>query len=210
VTTVGRLRGSAAIERVRRERVLAILRKLEPDRVDGIVEELRIAGIGITEITLDSEDALGAIARLARTQPEILVAAGTVRTVDDAESAIDAGAELCIAPTCSAEVVERCLALGVPVVPGAFTPTEIETAWLLGASLVKLFPGASVGPQYVRDVQAPLADVPLVVTGGIDASNAGAFLHAGAVAVGAGSFLTRANDVTAAARALLTAAEAQG
>jgi 2-dehydro-3-deoxyphosphogluconate aldolase/(4S)-4-hydroxy-2-oxoglutarate aldolase len=99
-------------------------------------------------------------------------------------------------------MVDRCRALGVPAIPGALTPTEIEAAARLGAELVKLFPGSFVGPRYVREVLAPLVGVELIVTGGVDLSNAGAFIEAGAVAVGVGSALTGAPDVESRARRL--------
>ncbi len=83
----------------------------------------------------------------------------------------------------------RAAALGIPAIPGALTPSEVEHAWAAGAALVKLFPASLGGPRYVRDLLAPLADVPLLVTGGVDAGNARAFLDAGAVAVGIGSAL---------------------
>ncbi|MGZ8695636.1 MAG: bifunctional 4-hydroxy-2-oxoglutarate aldolase/2-dehydro-3-deoxy-phosphogluconate aldolase, partial [Gaiellaceae bacterium] len=131
--------------------------------------------------------------------------AGRVRRPELGGPAGAAGAAACVAPARGPEVVERCLDRGVPVVPGALTPTEVERAWSLGAALVKLFPGSAVGPEYLRELLAPLADVPLIVTGGIDATNARAFLDAGAVAVGAGSSLTAAADVEAAARELVAA-----
>ena len=86
-----------------------------------------------------------------------------------------------------------CVARDVPVVPGALTPTEIETAWRCGASMVKVFPAGLGGPEYLRSVLSPLADVPLLATGGVTADNASGFLTAGAVAVGADS--SRARDV---------------
>ena len=98
--------------------------------------------------------------------------AGTVLTTDDVERAVAAGAEACVGPTFVPEVVERCLELDVPAIPGALTPTEIAAAWKAGAALVKLFPAATLGPRYVRDLLGPLADAPLLATGGIDAGNA--------------------------------------
>ena len=194
---------SDAVERIRRERVVAVLRRVpEPDRV---VDELVEGGIGIVEVTLDSDGALAAIERL-RARGDVVVAAGTVRTAADVDAAVSVGAEVCVAPALVPEMVERCRVLGVAAVPGAFTPTEVERAWSSGASLVKLFPATLGGPRYIRELLAPLSDVPLLVTGGIDASNARAFLDAGAVAVGAGSSLTRAADVRAAARELVAAA----
>jgi 2-dehydro-3-deoxyphosphogluconate aldolase / (4S)-4-hydroxy-2-oxoglutarate aldolase len=190
------------VDRIRSERLVAILRRV-PDP-DGVVDALARAGLGVIEITLDADDALEVIARLRR-RGDVSVIAGTVRRPDQIAPAVEAGAEACVSPGLVAEVVERCRDLGVPVVPGALTPTEVEHAWSLGAALVKLFPGNAVGPGYVRELLAPLADVPLIVTGGVDAGNARAFLEAGAVAVGAGSALTGAADVEAEARRLVAA-----
>ena len=173
-----------------------------PD-VDARVAMLADAGVGVVEITLDSDDALGAIER-ARGRGDVSVLAGTVRTSAQVDAAVAAGAEAVVGPGTVPEVLERAGEVGVPVVPGALTPSEIEQAWAAGAALVKLFPGALGGPRYVRDVLAPLADVPLIVTGGIDVSNARAFLDAGAVAVGIGSAL--GNDAAAIAAALAAVA----
>jgi 2-dehydro-3-deoxyphosphogluconate aldolase / (4S)-4-hydroxy-2-oxoglutarate aldolase len=193
---------TTALDRIRAERVVAILRRV-PD-VDSIVDALVTAGIRIVEITLDSDGALATIERL-RTRQEATVLAGTVRTPADVDAAAAAGAEACAAPALVPEMVERCHDLGVPAIPGVLTPSEIEAARALGADLVKLFPGSLVGPGYVRDVLAPLAGVELLVTGGVDASNTRTFLDAGAVAVGVGSALTGCEDVQSEARSLLAA-----
>jgi len=176
----------AAIERIRAERLVAVLRRL-PD-VDARVSALADAGFGVVEITLDDPDAPGAIER-ARSRGDVTVLAGTVRRADQVDLAATAGAEAVVSPGFVREVVERAAALGVPAVPGALTPTEVEAAWRGGAALVKLFPGSLGGPGYVRELLAPLAEIPLLVTGGIDSRNARAFLDAGAIAVGAGSAL---------------------
>jgi 2-dehydro-3-deoxyphosphogluconate aldolase/(4S)-4-hydroxy-2-oxoglutarate aldolase len=190
------------LDRIRAERVVAVLRRAsEPERV---VDALSAAGIRIVEITLDSDDPFGTIERL-RARGDVTVLAGTVRTAREAEAAAAAGAEACVAPTLVPAMVERCRELGVPAIPGALTPSEIEAARALGAELIKLFPGTLGGPKYVRDVLAPLADVELLVTGGVDADNAGAFIAAGAVAVGVGSSLTGAADIQAEARRLVAA-----
>lgn len=188
------------VERIRAERLVAVLRRV--DDVDRVAGELVEAGIGVLEVTLDSDGALDAIARL-RDRGDVAVLAGTVRTAADAAAAIAAGAEACVGPVFVPAVLEQCHALGVPAIPGALTPSEIEAAWRAGAALVKVFPGSLGGPRYVRELAAPLHDVPLIVTGGVDASNAAEFLAAGAVAVGVGSSLTRAADISAAARALV-------
>jgi 2-dehydro-3-deoxyphosphogluconate aldolase/(4S)-4-hydroxy-2-oxoglutarate aldolase len=156
--------------------------------VDSRVARLAAAGVRVVEITLDGDDALGAIER-ARARGGLTVLAGTVREAEQVDAAVAVGAEGIVTPTLSLPVLERAAALGVPAIPGALTPTEIETAWRAGAALVKLFPAGLGGPRYVRDVLAPLADVPLLATGGVDAGSARAFLDAGAVAVGVGSGL---------------------
>jgi 2-dehydro-3-deoxyphosphogluconate aldolase/(4S)-4-hydroxy-2-oxoglutarate aldolase len=176
----------AAVERIRSERLVAILRRV-PD-VDARVSALADAGFGVVEITLDDPDAPAAIER-ARSRGDVTVLAGTVRRAEQVDLAATAGAEAVVSPGFVREVVDRAAELGVPAVPGALTPTEVEAAWLAGAALVKLFPGSVGGPSYVRELLAPLADVPLLVTGGIDSRNARAFLDAGAAAVGAGSAL---------------------
>ena len=175
-----------AVERIRSERLVAIVRRV-PD-VDGRVSALADGGFGVVEITLDDPAAPAAIER-ARSRGDVTVLAGTVRRAEDVDVAASAGAEAVVSPGFVREVVERAAELGLPAVPGALTPTEVEAAWLAGAALVKLFPGSLGGPAYVRELLAPLADVPLLVTGGIDSTNARAFLDAGAVAVGAGSAL---------------------
>jgi 2-dehydro-3-deoxyphosphogluconate aldolase / (4S)-4-hydroxy-2-oxoglutarate aldolase len=192
-----------ALDRIRAERVVAVLRRVP--EVDSVVEGLLAGGIRITEITLDSDDALATIEQL-RARGDLTVLAGTVRTPQEAEAAVAAGAEACVAPALVPEMVERCRGLGVPAVPGALTPSELEAARALGAELVKLFPGSLVGPAYVRDVLAPLTGVELIVTGGVDLSNARAFIEAGAVAVGVGSALTSAADVETQARKLVAQA----
>ena len=176
----------SAVDAIRTARLVAILRHTAD--VDAQVARLAAAGVLVVEITLDSDDALGAIER-ARGRGDVTVLAGTAREPAQVGAAVSAGAEAIVAPSLSAAVLERAAALGVPAIPGALTPTEIETAWRAGAAQVKLFPARLGGPRYVQDVLAPLRDGPLVATGGVDATNARAFLDAGAVAVGVGSAL---------------------
>ena len=195
----------SVLDRIREERAVAVLRDV-PD-VDGVVDALVAGGIRIVEVTLDSPDALAAL-RGVGARGDVTVLAGTVRRPGQVDEAVRAGAEACVAPAFVPAVVERCLELGVAAVPGALTPSEVEAAWEGGAALVKLFPGSLGGPRYVRELLAPLSDVPLLVSGGIDARNAAAFLEAGAVAVGAGSSLVGAENVEAAARQLVDAVRA--
>ena len=192
----------SAIERIVERRLVAVLRRVRD--VQSVVDALVDGGVAVVEVTMDSDDAPGWIGRL-RARGDLTVLAGTVRTVADAEAAVGAGAEACVAPATVPAVVRRCHELGVPMIPGALTPSEVEAALALGAPLVKIFPGNAVSPGYINTLLAPLADARLMVTGGIDAANARSFLDAGAVAVGAASLLTGAADVEAAARELVRA-----
>ncbi len=190
----------AVVARVREARAIALLRRVAG--AERVAHELAEAGVEVVEITLDSDDALTVITQL-RERGDIAVLAGTVRTADEARAAVNAGAEALVSPVLAPAVAAVGTELRVPVVAGALTPTEIETAWRAGAALVKLFPARLGGPAYVADVLKPLPDVPLVCTGGVTAENAGAYLAAGAVAV-AVSFRD-ADDVAAEAARLLAA-----
>jgi 2-dehydro-3-deoxyphosphogluconate aldolase/(4S)-4-hydroxy-2-oxoglutarate aldolase len=190
------------IERILAERLVVLLRAVAD--ADRLIGELAHVGVGVIEITMDSPGAEVAIAS-ARERGDVSIVAGTVRTPEQAERAAAAGAEACVAPVYTADVVTRSLELGLPVIPAALTPSEIETAFRAGAALVKLFPAEAFGPGYVRHVLAPLADVPILASGGIDAGNARAYLDAGARAVALGSSVTKAADPAEAARTAVAA-----
>jgi len=177
-------------------RVIAIGRGLPPDRLVPIAEGLAGGGVRAFEITLDSPNALVAIERLtAHFDPdELIVGAGTVMTVDAARAAIDAGARFIVMPHTDVALIETALDLGIPAFPGAFTPTEVLLAWRAGAAAVKLFPASAVGPSFVRELRGPLPEVPLIPTGGVTVETAPAFIAAGAVAIGIGSWLTGGGD----------------
>jgi 2-dehydro-3-deoxyphosphogluconate aldolase / (4S)-4-hydroxy-2-oxoglutarate aldolase len=203
-----RLRASSVAEVIRQERAVAILRRLPERAIDPTVEALLAGGFAAVEVTVDSEDALGAIARW-RSRGRSLVGAGTVRHVDQVDPAVEAGAHFLVAPTYNEAVVERSLELAVPCIPGALSPSEIDRAWQQGATFVKLFPGGVVGPAYLRAVLAPLKDVEIVVTGGVDASTARAFPDAGAAGVAVSTAQLRQDDgpeaIEAATRELFAA-----
>jgi 2-dehydro-3-deoxyphosphogluconate aldolase/(4S)-4-hydroxy-2-oxoglutarate aldolase len=160
---------------------VAVLRGV--DDVPGVVDALVEVGLTAVEVTLDSATALGDLATLAA-RSDVSVLAGTVRTPEQVDAAVDAGAAAVVCPAFSDAVVARAHHHALPVVPAALTPTEIEAAWRAGAAMVKLFPARLGGPQYVADVLKPLPDVPLLCTGGVTAENAADYLGAGATAVG--------------------------
>ena len=142
------------------------------------------------EITLTVPDALEVIREVARDLGgEILLGAGTVLDPETARAAILAGAEYVVAPTVNFDVIRMCRRYDKVVMPGAFTPTEVLAAWEAGADVVKVFPADVGGPNYLKALLAPLPQVRLMPTGGVDLDNAAAFLKAGACCLGVGSSL---------------------
>jgi 2-dehydro-3-deoxyphosphogluconate aldolase/(4S)-4-hydroxy-2-oxoglutarate aldolase len=169
---------------------IAIVRLNDLSEALAIAEALLDGGIFTLEFTLTNPEALGAVEKVrAQLGDRAVVGAGTVLDARNARAAVLSGAQFLVSPTVEPEVIACGLEMGVPVVPGALTPTEILTAHRLGAELIKLFPARGLGPAYVRDVLAPLPDVRLVPTGGVSVENCGEFLRAGAYTVGLGSNL---------------------
>jgi 2-dehydro-3-deoxyphosphogluconate aldolase / (4S)-4-hydroxy-2-oxoglutarate aldolase len=202
------LRVSDVAAAIRGRRLIAVLRRIEPrDRLLALVDQLTADGIGIFEITFDSTHGSADLAAVReRIAGHGWVGAGTIRTTDDLKAAIDAGAAFGVSPVFDRDVLAAAMAGGLPFVPGAYSPTEIDLAWRGGATFVKLFPGSSLGPSHVRELHGPLPEIETIVTGGVDASSASAYLDAGAVAVGIGSALMR---MSSAERRDLVAAIAQ-
>ncbi len=193
------------LEELNRVRIVAIFRGNYAGRWQEYTSALLAGGINIMEIALNSPDALQGLQELRRTYgSQILLGVGTALTATDAETAIDAGAQFVIAPDTDESVIAVCLRRNIPVIPGAFTPTEIKRAYQLGAAMVKLFPAQS--PSYIRAVRGPLSHIPLMATGGVTIENAGDYLKAGASALGMGSELTSPRfspeEVTSRARQL--------
>jgi 2-dehydro-3-deoxyphosphogluconate aldolase / (4S)-4-hydroxy-2-oxoglutarate aldolase len=179
----------AFLERLAAVPVMAILRASDAGRFLEVGRVLYEAGVRAIEVTLTSRGALEALGRLrGELAGDGVLGVGTVRSPGDAEAAVEAGAAYLVAPDFRSEVVAWAVERGVPVVPGALTPTEVAAAWAAGATAVKVFPVSAVGgPAYLKAVRAPLPEVPLVPTGGVGIDDIGAYLAAGAVAVGIGS-----------------------
>lgn len=206
--TAAALRHSPVAELIRSTRLIAILRRIEPQaRLLELVASLAADGVRVFEVTFDAPSAaddLTAIReRLGPVAGDAVVGAGTVRTLAALDRAVDAGAAFVVAPDLDPAIVDGALQRAVPVVPGAYSPTEIAQAWDRGATFVKLFPASSLGPTHARELRGPFPDIELIATGGIDAASARAFLDAGCVAVGVGSALVGAD--AAERRAIVTA-----
>jgi 2-dehydro-3-deoxyphosphogluconate aldolase/(4S)-4-hydroxy-2-oxoglutarate aldolase len=178
-------------------------------------EAVLAGGISIFEITMTVPDALGAIRALnERFGDRVLVGAGTVLSAEDARRCVEAGARFIVSPGLDLPTIEAAHAAGVPVMPGALTPTEVISAWKAGAEMVKIFPASAMGgPKYLKALKGPLPQVKLLPTGGVNENTAGEYIAAGAVALGVGSELVdmaalKAGDdatITARARALVAA-----
>jgi 2-dehydro-3-deoxyphosphogluconate aldolase / (4S)-4-hydroxy-2-oxoglutarate aldolase len=170
-------------------RVLAIFRAKASTHFVAAAQALAANGVRALEFTLTTDGALDALRQLRTETPDLLAGAGTVITPEDASDAVAAGAQFLVAPCTRIDTLQRAAELGVPMIAGATTPSEIVTAHQHGSELVKLFPSA-VGPAYVKAIRDPLPHIDLVVTGGVALDAIPGFLAAGAFAVGLGSPLT--------------------
>lgn len=181
----------SAFDMIGKQGVIAIVRgQYSIDQLAEIGETLAAEGVTILEITLNTSNALAAIEQLGKGfKDSLLVGAGTVRTAEQLERAMNAGARFTVAPNFDRESVDLALENDFLHVPGVFTATEAETAARAGCRLLKLFPSAMFGPAYLKALLAPLDDMRFVPTGGISADNIGGYRKAGAFACGIGSAL---------------------
>jgi 2-dehydro-3-deoxyphosphogluconate aldolase/(4S)-4-hydroxy-2-oxoglutarate aldolase len=172
---------------LRNRKMLAIIRADGPDRALDCIRTLIEAGITALEVSLTTPGAVEAIAK-ARSEydPSILIGAGTVITPAQADEVAAARAGFVVTPAIT-QGTHRSIQLGLPVLCGALTPTELVAALDLGATAVKIFPAKLHGPGYFKELRAPFPDAPLIAVGGVDAKSAPEYLAAGAVAVGVGS-----------------------
>jgi 2-dehydro-3-deoxyphosphogluconate aldolase / (4S)-4-hydroxy-2-oxoglutarate aldolase len=195
--TTRSIHGRAAVVRAVEDcGVVAIIRIQDTARVAAVVKALGAGGVRAIEITMTVPGAVDAIRSVAATLPDdILLGAGTVLDAATADKVIDAGAQFVVAPTFSPDTIRACHARDVAVMPGCFTPTEMLTAWQIGADMIKVFPATTLGPGYLKDVRAPLPQLKLMPTGGVTPENAGDWIRAGAAALGIGSALVDSKAV---------------
>lgn len=182
---------SDVAQRVRETGLIAIIRgKFSRDQVVGIAETLLAHQIPVMEVTLNTTGALESIRQLrAQFGDRLVVGAGTVRTADQFAAALAAGAQFTVAPNLDLATAQAAQQQNILHLPGVFTPTEAQTAFVAGCRMVKLFPSEIVGPRYIKAIRAPLDDIEIVPTGGISADNIGEYIKAGIVAAGIGSAL---------------------
>jgi 2-dehydro-3-deoxyphosphogluconate aldolase/(4S)-4-hydroxy-2-oxoglutarate aldolase len=179
-----------ALNRITSCGVVAIVRMDDAAGLGQVARAIKDGGVDVIEFTMTTPGALDIIAKCtAEFGDSVLLGAGTVLDPETARAAILAGARFLVAPTFSAAVIDLAHRYEVAAMPGVLTPTEMLAAWEAGADLLKVFPATAMGPQYFRDVLAPLPYLRMVPTGGVSLENTGDFIKAGAVAVAVGSNL---------------------
>jgi 2-dehydro-3-deoxyphosphogluconate aldolase/(4S)-4-hydroxy-2-oxoglutarate aldolase len=174
------------LDRITDGGVIAILRGVNAADAVAVADAVVDAGVTALEITADTPNAMSSIEAISDRVDDALVGAGTVLDAETARAAQLAGAEFLVTPTVNRNVIRTANRYGTPIAVGAYTPTEALEAYQAGADAVKVFPAKTGGPDHVAAIGGPLPQIPLVPTGGVSAENAGAYVRAGAVAVGVG------------------------
>ena len=191
--TIASARRTGIAQQIEQIGVVAVIRLRDPGKLRAVVDALADGGVRVLEVTMTVPGAIDLIRQLAPSLPQgFLLGAGTVTDADTARAVIDAGATFVVGPVFRRDVIAMCHERDVPALPGCFSPTEILDAHEAGADIVKVFPATMLGPQFIRDVRAPMPQLKLMPTGGVTLDNAGDWIRAGAVAVGVGSALVDA------------------
>jgi 2-dehydro-3-deoxyphosphogluconate aldolase/(4S)-4-hydroxy-2-oxoglutarate aldolase len=186
------------LEWIEQTRIIAIVRGVEEQHISELAQALLDGGIRAMEITLNTAGALEMIAKLQQQFGDhMFIGAGTVLDIDDATKAVQAGASYLVTPNTDEEVIRYAAQQGVPVYPGAMTPTEIVKAWKAGATAVKIFPGASLGLGYIKELQGPLNHIPMLAVGGVNEENIPQFMQAGCYGFGIGGSLVNLKEIAA-------------
>lgn len=178
------------MEMIMSEGIVAIMRADSSEQLLAAADAIRAGGLHVIEVTMTTPGALDIVREATHAYGSaVAFGVGSVLDAETARAAILAGAHFVVSPTLSPKTVEMCRRYSVPVIPGALSPTEILTAWEMGADAVKVFPASLGGPAYIKDIKAPLPQIRLVAVGGVDSSNTSDFIRAEADAVGVGSAL---------------------
>ena len=179
-----------ALDIIAESKIVAIVRLDDLSTAKNITDALTAGGIRAIEFTLTNAAAVPTISEIVKlVDKSVAIGAGSVIDAAQVRAVADAGAQFVVSPVCKYEVIDACLSLDLPTMPGAFTPSEIQQAWEWGASVVKVFPANHLGKRYIKDVMAPLPHLRLMPTGGINHANMREFLDFGAFALGVGSSL---------------------
>lgn len=204
------------LNRILDKKAIAVIRMADSSKLIRVIEAILEGGVECVEITMTVPDAIQVIRDVSGAiGDQALIGAGTVLDGETAQQTINAGAQFVVGPIFNPEVVQLVHEHDRVVIPGAFSPGEIVTAWETGADVVKIFPATVLGPKYIKDIRAPLPHIRLCPTGGVTVDNAGEWIKAGAACVGIGSDLldkqaiadNRFDILTERARRMLTSIE---
>ncbi len=181
------------LECLEQQRVIAVIRAPSYRLGLQMAKAVAAGGIKLIEITADSDRAWDLIPELQQELPDCVIGTGTILTNEQWSDAISSGAQFMFSPHVDVGLIGKSRSIGIPMIPGAFSPTEIVTAWQAGAASVKVFPIQSLGgADYIRAICSPLGQIPLIPTGGVNLLNAKDLIGAGAIAVGlAGSLFPK-------------------
>lgn len=178
------------LQQIKKTRLIAIARGVKREQIVPAAEALLQGGITVMEVTLNTPDALMMIQDLQeRLGDRMYIGAGTVLDSDDAQEAVRAGASFLVTPNTDEDVIRYAAEEGIPIFPGAMTPTEIVRAWKAGATAIKIFPSSGLGLPYLKELMAPLDRIPMIAVGGIREDNVRDYLDIGCYAVGVGGSL---------------------
>jgi 2-dehydro-3-deoxyphosphogluconate aldolase/(4S)-4-hydroxy-2-oxoglutarate aldolase len=169
---------------------IAVVRASQREQGYQMAKAVAAGGMQLIEVTWDSDQSADLIGQLRSELPACTIGTGTLLNLENLRQAIAVGAQFIFTPHIDTAMIQAAVQLGVPIVPGALSPTEIVSAWSIGASCVKVFPVQAVGgASYIKSLQGPLSHIPLIPTGGVTVENAKEFLLSGAIAVGVSSQL---------------------
>lgn len=181
---------NAALGMIVESGVVAIMRAKNSDQLLDAARAVLAGGVQAIEVTMTTPGALDVIHQAtSQFGSEVLFGVGSVLDPETARAAILAGAKFVVCPTLNLKTIEICKRYSIPVMPGAYTPTEILTAWEAGADIIKVFPASAGGPPYIKAVKAPLPHIRLAAIGGVDLTNTADFIKAGVEVVGVGGEL---------------------
>lgn len=178
------------LDLLRKYRLIAVIRCDDFNLALNMANAMANAGVYLIEITWNSYQPSHLLRQLRQNLPHCYIGAGTILTLKSLHEALNSGAQFIFSPHVNFQFIETAITANIPLIPGAFSPTEIVTAFQAGASCIKVFPIQSLGGvNYIKSLQGPLGHIPLIPTGGVTFANATDFITAGAIAIGLSSQL---------------------
>lgn len=178
------------VSQIEQSGVVAVLRLDDGNKLPAIIDALAAGGIKAMEITMTTPNAIELIDSISKTtDSDFFIGAGTVLDGETANRVINAGARFVVSPILNPQIIDAAHKQDTAVFPGAFTATEIHSAWQLGADVVKVFPATALGPRFFKDIHGPLPEIKLTPTGGVALDNTADFIRSGACCVGVGTAL---------------------